>query len=110
LLSVFIRFDRSLAPSIAAAAATHVGARPTAKHLARCSIRIAPASAKPAHTREWEVDISGTWYNELNSTMKITVKGKALTGHYVSAVGEAKGRTVPLFSRIDEAGSRRASR
>ena len=38
------------------------------------------------------MDISGRWYNELNSTMDLEVKGKKkIRGTYVSAVGEVKG-------------------
>jgi len=37
------------------------------------------------------MDVSGLWYNELNSTMELAVNGKQLTGRYVSAVGQAQG-------------------
>jgi hypothetical protein len=37
------------------------------------------------------MDISGTWYNELNSTMELAVNGKQLSGRYTSAVGQAQG-------------------
>jgi hypothetical protein len=38
-----------------------------------------------------DVDISGTWYNELNSTMQLKVTGKEIRGWYISAVGDAAG-------------------
>lgn len=37
------------------------------------------------------MDISGLWYNELNSTMELAVNGKQLKGRYISAVGQAQG-------------------
>jgi Avidin family len=37
------------------------------------------------------MDVSGLWYNELNSTMELKVAGKSITGSYISAVGDAAG-------------------
>jgi hypothetical protein len=37
------------------------------------------------------MDITGRWYNELNSTMYLEVTGKRLSGWYITAVGDAAG-------------------
>ena len=47
------------------------------------------------------MDISGLWYNELNSTMELRVSGKQLTGWYISAVGQAAG-PYDLTGFVDE--------
>lgn len=50
------------------------------------------------------MDISGLWYNELNSTMELRVEGKRLSGWYVSAVGQAAGRyELTGFQDVDDA-------
>ncbi|MGP8214010.1 MAG: avidin/streptavidin family protein [Bacteroidia bacterium] len=36
------------------------------------------------------MDLNGTWYNELGSTMKLTINGNNITGTYYTAVGDAK--------------------
>ena len=43
---------------------------------------------------------SGTWYNELGSTMTLSISGNDVRGTYVTAVGEASG-TYELVGRID---------
>lgn len=37
------------------------------------------------------MDISGVWYNEINSTVEFEVKGAEVRGWYISAVGQASG-------------------
>ncbi len=37
------------------------------------------------------MNISGVWYNELNSSMELKVQGKEIRGWYISAVGKAAG-------------------
>jgi len=37
------------------------------------------------------MDVSGVWFNEINSTMELKVSGAELHGWYVSAVGQASG-------------------
>lgn len=37
------------------------------------------------------MSISGTWYNELGSTMDIQANGSVVTGTYQTAVGDAQG-------------------
>jgi hypothetical protein len=37
------------------------------------------------------MDVSGIWYNELNSTMELHVEGTVLRGWYITAVGDASG-------------------
>lgn len=46
------------------------------------------------------MDISGTWYNELGSQVTLTVNGKAITGTYVTAVGDAEGE-YDLVGQVD---------
>ncbi len=47
------------------------------------------------------MDISGLWYNELNSTMQLKVQGNEIRGWYASAVGEAAGR-YDLIGYLDQ--------
>lgn len=42
------------------------------------------------------MDIAGIWYNELGSMMDLTVVGNTLTGNYMTAVGNARGK-YPLY-------------
>jgi len=44
--------------------------------------------------------LTGSWYNELNSRMSLTVDGASVTGTYESAVGAAKG-VYPLVGRTE---------
>ena len=44
--------------------------------------------------------LDGTWYNELGSKMQLTVDGPAITGTYVTAVGEASG-TYAIVGRTE---------
>jgi hypothetical protein len=37
------------------------------------------------------MDVTGTWYNELNSIMELKVSGARLHGTYRTAVGDAAG-------------------
>lgn len=37
------------------------------------------------------MDISGVWYNEINSTVEFEVKDGVVRGWYISAVGQAAG-------------------
>lgn len=46
------------------------------------------------------MNISGTWYNELNSQMDLTVSGNQIKGTYWSAVGEAESK-YELIGMID---------
>jgi avidin family protein len=50
------------------------------------------------------MDISGLWYNELNSTVYLRVNGKTVTGWYISAVGAASGpyELIGFLDRTDE--------
>lgn len=50
------------------------------------------------------MDVSGFWYNELNSAMYIRVRGKVISGWYISAVGEASGpyELTGFLDRTDE--------
>ncbi|MFC5475984.1 avidin/streptavidin family protein [Paraherbaspirillum soli] len=49
------------------------------------------------------MNISGVWYNELNSTMTIEQNGNVLTGTYQTGVGTAQGR-YPLQGMINSSG------
>jgi hypothetical protein len=44
--------------------------------------------------------LDGVWYNELGSKMQLAVNGAAITGTYVTAVGDASG-TYPLVGRTE---------
>lgn len=46
------------------------------------------------------MDLTGQWYNELGSTMNLTVSGNMISGEYFSAVGEAQG-PYPLVGYFD---------
>ncbi|MBB5609072.1 MULTISPECIES: avidin/streptavidin family protein [unclassified Janthinobacterium] len=45
-------------------------------------------------------NFSGTWYNELGSSMTIEQNGNNLSGNYYTAVGEASG-TYPLVGLVN---------
>ena len=47
------------------------------------------------------MDISGDWYNELNSKVHFELNGKTITGTYQSAVGDAVG-PYELIGQLDE--------
>ena len=46
------------------------------------------------------MDLNGTWYNELGSSMTLTVNGNSVTGTYQTAVGEVS-KTYDLVGRTD---------
>ena len=46
------------------------------------------------------MNLNGTWYNELGSSMTLTVNGNSITGTYQTAVGDASG-AYDLVGRTD---------
>ena len=46
------------------------------------------------------MNLNGTWYNELGSSMTLVVNGNSITGTYQTAVGDASG-TYDLVGRTD---------
>ncbi|GAA3632930.1 avidin/streptavidin family protein [Flavivirga jejuensis] len=46
------------------------------------------------------MDLNGTWYNELGSSMTLVTNGNSLTGTYQTAVGDASG-IYDLVGRTD---------